>query len=434
MSEISLLHSPSAEIAVLGTMLAHPNEVIDEVTAILSKEDFFSPANREIFGALIALHGKSEVGAMTVHQWLTDRKMAEACGSPGILGDMLNGFATHLNVSSYVSIVLEKSRLRRLRAVCLEIVEDIVSMPDSVPEVIGRAEKAILEVCEVRQDALLCNASALTSHFEAYLGQIDRGERSAAVKTGYECIDRINGGLKPGGMHVIGGRSGLGKTTLMLNLTENLCKNGVGVGIISLEMDRLELASAIYSYMADINSRKFKDKMTAEEWEMVRWASDKIRQWKLQIDDCSLLDIHALRHKARKMVKEGAQVLVIDYLQLLDDSCGENKKRSRAEAVAEMSRSIKLLGKELTIPIIVGAQLNRQAATGEPGLHQLRESGAIEQDADVVILLRQKDESDKGARPVIIWNLAKWRGGQANVDLEFVFDKTRQRFHEMMMR
>jgi replicative DNA helicase len=229
-------------------------------------------------------------------------------------------------------------------------------------------------------------------------------------------------------MHVVGARPGMGKTTVLLNLMDNLCTAGRGVGIISLEMDHLELMAGIYAFQANINSRRFKEKLGPEEWDGVRYASSKVKNWNLQVDDCSLLDVNGLRHKARKMVANGAEVLEIDYLQLLQAPDDSRKVRNRAEDVAEMSRTIKLLAKELHIPIIVGAQLNREAAGSAPGSHMLRESGAVEQDADVIILLRQKDEEARGEQVSILWNIAKWRGGVAGFDLEFLFNKPRQRF------
>lgn len=431
---IEHLYSHASEIAVLGTMLAQPLEVIDEVTSTLSKADFFVSAHQEVFSVLVDMHGSEAIDVQTVHQRLSERKLASTVGSPGILAECLTGFASHLNVSAYVKTVKRKSLLRALKALGTQIDEDVTEMPDELEKIIDRAEITLGGIAEPSRTPQIYNAKALTARFEAHLGQIDRGERLGAVKTGYASLDRINGGLKPNGMHVIGGRSGLGKTTVMLNLAENLCKMGTGVGIISLEMDDHELMSSIYSFMSDINSRRFKEKLDSEQWNSVRWATEKINGWNIQVDDCTLVDVHSMRHKARKMVKDGAQVIMVDYLQLLDDSASDKKHRNRAESVAEMSRSIKLLGKELNVPMIIGAQLNRQAAQGEPGMHQLRESGAIEQDADVVILLRQRDEADKSPRPIITWNIAKWRGGEANIDLDFIFDKTRQRFHEQTPR
>ena len=426
------LYSAEAERAVLGSMLAQPNEVVEQASAALVFEDFFVGAHQEIFDALLGMKRNGvAIDVMTVHQWLADRKLAETVGSPGILAELLVGFATHLNVGSYINIVKDKSTLRRLQASCAAIVQDIADMPDSVSAVLDRAEKLILEVVEPDRMPTILRATALTARFEEHLRQIDAGEKVAAVKTGYECIDRVNGGLKPGGMHVFGARPGLGKTTAVLNLTENLCRNGVGVGIISLEMDADELMGSIYGFMADINTRKFKGKLELSQKESVRWATQKINEWSLQVDDCSLLDIHKLRHKARRMVKDGAGVIMVDYLQLMQAPDDNRKARNRIEDVAEMSRGIKLLAKELQIPIVIGAQLNRQAADGTPGMHMLRESGAVEQDADVIIILKRENEEETGTNIGVLWGIDKWRGGEAGFDLKFRFDKTRQRFHEI---
>lgn len=424
------LYSAEAELAVLGGMLLDPAKVFALVTDTLRPDDFFVPAHIEIFDALMGMKANGiAIDAALLHHWLTDQGLAEECGSPGILGDLMGAFTTHHSTPSYLKIVQDKSKLRKLRDACGQIMQDIMDDPSDVPKIIDRAEKAIFLVGNVAQEAPALNAGQLTAAFMEHLGQIQRGEKKAYVKTGYACIDRVNGGFKPKGFHVIGARSGVGKTTIALNFAENLCKNGVGVGIISLEMEANELMAAIYAFMADIDSRAFKAKLTDEQLGDVKWANDAIAQWNLQVDDCSLMDILRMRHKCRQMVKNGAEVLIIDYLQLLE-SDDEGAKRSRHEQVSAMSRSIKLLAKELGVPIIVGAQLNRDAAGKEPGLHNLRESGAIEQDADVVLLLRMADESDKGPRPMVKCNVAKWRGGKMNFDLDFIFDKAKNRFIE----
>ena len=432
----SALYSTEAEKAVLGCMLAQPGDVIDDASSALSRDDFFIPAHQEIFEAIVGMsRNDMPVDMMTVNQWLIDRKLAEAVGSPGILAELMVGFATHLNVGSYMQIVKDKSLLRSLQLVCSTIVQDIVDLPDSVPDVLDRAEQAILSICDLTNKGTILRAVELTSRFEEHIGAIARGEKQATIKTGYQCIDRVNGGLKPGGMHVFGARPGLGKTTAQLNLLENLCEANVGVGMISLEMDHLELMTSIYGFKADINTRRFKDRLSPDEEERVRLAGQKIQNWPLQVDDCTLLDIHGMRHKARKMWQHGMKVLMIDYLQLMQAPDDSRRSRNRAEEVAEMSRSIKLLAKELNIPIIIGAQLNRLAAGGgDPGMHMLRESGAVEQDADVIIILKLKSEEERGPKVTVQWAIEKWRGGEAGFDLDFIFDKTRQRFSELSYR
>ena len=430
--DITALYSAAAEKAVLGTMLNEPHQTMDLALAGLKAEYFFVPAHIEIFDALRGMwSNKMAIEVELLHQWLADRGLAEACGSPGILGELMTSYASHLNVGSYIAIVRKKAQARALNDRARAIIQDVLDNPDDIDGAITRAESSIMQVAESDSMPSIRDAVALVASWEHNQGQIQRGEKVAAVKTGYHSFDKINGGLKPGGFHVFGARPGMGKTTAMLNLGENLCKIGNGVGMITLEMSHLEYMDGIYSFMADINSRAFKAKLTEDQLKDVAWASDKIKQWNLQVDDCTLVDIHRMRHVARKMVKNGAGVIMIDYLQLLESE-DENARRNRAEQVSAMSRAIKLLARELGVPIIVGAQLNRQASDDkEPGLHNLRESGAVEQDADVVILLRQKDPKDKSDRPIICWHFAKWRGGRAGgLDLDFVFDKSRQRFHE----
>jgi replicative DNA helicase len=450
----TVLYSAEAEKAVLGCMMAQPNEVINDATVTLLKEDFFVPAHQEIFGALRDMYnGGQAIDTIAVHQYLTDRKLAEAVGSPGILAELLVGFANHLNVGSYTRIVKEKALLRTLQAACSAIVQDIADMPDSVASVLDRAESAIFHVTNLgltqstvpaREE--IDKAIALIERFQSKRGQLQ------GIPTGFHRLDELTAGWKAGEMIVLAARPGQGKTALALTFAKHALnhrydeasdswkKPGHAVGVFSLEMTNEQLmlrllASAGNQSLGRIRSGDLDD----HDLQGLRVVAGEMRDWPLYLDDSSFLSINQLRGKARRMKdRHNIEMLVIDYLQLLRSESAQAKD-NRQNEVAEISRGIKALAKELSIPIIILAQLNRRSeeARQEPALHNLRESGAIEQDADVVLMLHRPDpgkDDDGNERPVgpiIPYNLiiAKQRNGPTD-KLDILFHAPYTRFDD----
>jgi replicative DNA helicase len=450
----TVLYSAEAEKAVLGCMMAQPAEVINDATVALVKEDFFVPAHQEIFGALREMSNASQaIDVMTIHQWLTDRKMAEAVGSPGILAELLVGFATHLNVGSYIRIVKEKSLLRCLQSACSAIVQDIAEMPDSVAEVLDRAESAIFKVTDT---GLTQTTVPAREEIDKAIKMIEDFQNSSrkfqGLPTGFHKLDELTSGWKAGEMIVLAARPGQGKTALALTFarhaldqrydeaTDAWKKPGYAVGMFSLEMTNEQLMLRLLaSYGSESLQRIRSGDLDEHAMQKLRMVAADMREWPLYLDDSSFLTINQLRGKARRMKdRHGIELLVIDYLQLLRSESAQAKD-NRQNEVAEISRGIKALAKELEIPIIILAQLNRRSeeARSEPALHNLRESGAIEQDADVVLLLHrpdaEKDEdgNEKQAGPVIPYtlNIAKQRNGPTD-RLDILFHSYYTRFDD----
>ncbi len=403
-----LLYAAEAEKAVLGCMMAQPHEVIDEVTNALSKEDFFVPAHKEIFEALCEMHNlRQAIDVMTIHQWLTDRKLAEAVGSPGILGDLLTGFATHLNVGTYIRTVKDKSLLRCLQGACSDIVADIADHPESVPDVLDRAETAIFKVTNLGITQTTVSAShEIDKAIKLIETFQNRKGRLPGLQTGFHQLDEYTGGWKAGEMIVLAARPGQGKTALGLTFAQRALrerydeatdawkKPGHAVGMFSLEMTNEQLMLRLLASHASERLQSIRQGQLDEHaLQKLRMVGADMKEWPLFLDDSSFLTINQLRAKARRMKdKHHIELLVIDYLQLLS-SVSDQAKENRQNEVAEISRGIKGLAKDLGIPIIILAQLNRRSeeAKAEPALHNLRESGAIEQDADVVLLLHRAD-------------------------------------------
>ncbi|HEX4139819.1 MAG TPA: replicative DNA helicase [Candidatus Methylacidiphilales bacterium] len=453
----TVLYSAEAEKAVLGCMMAQPNEVINDATVTLSKEDFFVPAHQEIFGALRDMYNSGlAIDTIAIHQWLTDRKLAEAVGSPGILAELLVGFANHLNVGSYIRIVKEKSLLRCLQLACSTIVQDIAEMPDSVASVLDRAESAIFHVTNLgltnstvpaREE--IDKAIALIERFQNRRGQLQ------GLPTGFHRLDELTAGWKPGEMIVLAARPGQGKTALALTFARRALeerydeasdawkKPGHAVGMFSLEMTNEQLMLRLLaSFGSESLGRIRSGDLDDQAMQKLRMVAADMREWPLYLDDSSFLSINQLRGKARRMKdRHNIEMLVIDYLQLLRSE-SQQAKDNRQNEVAEISRGIKALAKELGIPIIILAQLNRrseEASKGrqEPALHNLRESGAIEQDADVVLMLHRPDpEKDEDGNerqhgPIIPYNLiiAKQRNGPTD-KLDILFHAPYTRFDD----
>jgi replicative DNA helicase len=450
----TVLYSAEAEKAVLGCMMAQPDEVINEATVLLVKEDFFVPAHQEIFAALRDLYNLGQaIDVISLHQWLTDRKMAEAVGSPGIMAELLVGFATHLNVGSYIRIVKDKSLLRCLQLACSTIVQDIADMPDSVPDVLDRAETAIFHVTNlgltqstVSAREEIEKAITLIENFQKRKGHLQ------GLPTGFHKLDELTAGWKAGEMIVLAARPGQGKTALALTFarhaldqrydeaTDAWRKPGHAVGMFSLEMTNEQLMLRLLaSYGSESLQRIRSGELDEHALQKLRLVAADMKEWPLYLDDSSFLTINQLRGKARRMKdRYKIELLVIDYLQLLRSESAQAKD-NRQNEVAEISRGIKALAKELSIPIIILAQLNRRSeeAKAEPALHNLRESGAIEQDADVVLLLHrpdaEKDEdgNERHAGPVIPYhlNIAKQRNGPTD-KLDILFHAPYTRFDD----
>ncbi|MCE0522018.1 MAG: replicative DNA helicase, partial [Methylacidiphilales bacterium] len=374
-------------------------------------------------------------------------------GSPGILAELLVGFATHLNVGSYIRIVKEKSLLRCLQSACSTIVQDIAEMPDSVPEVLDRAETAIFKVTDtgltnstVSASVEIDKAIKMIENFQNRKGHLQ------GLPTGFHKLDELTAGWKAGEMIVLAARPGQGKTALALTFarhaldqrydeaTDAWKKPGHAVGMFSLEMTNEQLMLRLLaSYGSESLQRIRSGELDEHAMQKLRMVAGDMREWPLYLDDSSFLTINQLRGKARRMKdRYGIEMLVIDYLQLLRSESAQAKD-NRQNEVAEISRGIKALAKELEIPIIILAQLNRRSeeAKAEPALHNLRESGAIEQDADVVLLLHrpeaEKDEdgNERQIGPVIPYslNIAKQRNGPTD-RLDILFHAPYTRFDD----
>ena len=434
------LYSAEAEKAVLGAMLAHPDTVIYQVLEKLITFDFFVPAHQEIFEAMKEMMSRQHnIDMTTVHQYLVDRKLDEVVGSPGILAEMVTSFVSHLNVGTYIQTVKDKSLLRHLQQACITIVQDIADQPHEVNGILDRAETEVFKVTDLgltqstvpARDELI-KALEMIERFRARQGKLN------GIPTGFSQLNQMTTGWQPGDMVVLAARPGVGKTALALTFAKHAMnerydeqrdawvKPGYGVGFFSLEMTNAQLMLRLLASAAGEDLKRIRTgELDDFSMEKLRHISEDMKQWPLYLDDSSHLTINQLRGKARRMKQRyDIDLLIIDYLQLLHSESAQAKD-NRQNEVAEISRGIKALAKDLAIPIIVLAQLNRKAEEGktEPALHNLRESGAIEQDADMVLMLHKK-EQDEDAPPSATRDysliIAKQRSGPTGkLDMRF---------------
>lgn len=404
----TLLYSLEAEKAVLGCMLAQPVEVMDDVTDILTAKDFRIPEHQEIFDALHGMSmNKVPIEAMALHQWLVDAKLDKSVGSPGIISELLGGFATHMNMGHYIRIVKDKSLLRALQASCSEIVQEISERPGEVSSLIDFAEGKIMgltagiDVSAAVPISVLANEGA-----DRILGA--NGLREKGITTGFEKLDMATLGWHRGEMIVLAARPSVGKSALAGEFGIVAARAGHSVGIISIEMTNEEWMDRYYASDTQIPLSRIREGVTLpRDQDKIRESQQRFGQLPVFLDSPSHLTITGLRAKARRMKKKyGIDLLIVDYLQLMT-APGTSKSDNRQTEVAAISRGVKGLARELNIPIIILAQLNRKSEDArekdqEPQLHHLKESGAIEQDADMVLLLHRPKVDNEDAPPPII--------------------------------
>lgn len=426
-----LLYSEEAEKAVLGCMICQPNEVMEVVLDNLREEDFFVPALQDIFSAMSELHKKSmAIDTMTVHQGLIDGKKDKRCGSPGILAEIMVGFATHLNVSSYIQIVKDKSTLRQLQSACVATIRDITDYADETLSVVDRAEARFTRIGAARIDNSIYGAWECMAMFHEQLMQIEDNASHVRIQSGIVALDEVNGGLPAPGYVVFGAAPGVGKTAIALTMMKFWCEQNIGVGMFSLEMTVTQLMKRLISSKSEIDSRLLNKKLHQADKEDVGRAAQEISRWPFWIDETAYLTAMDLRGRARQMVKSGAKIIILDYIQLMK---GMDRREKPHERLTEISRHIKILSKELGVLFIVLAQINREGAKSpELRLEHLAECAAMGQDADCVFLMWLKEGAGSYAASEIPVHLkfAKYRDGLSRdriIDIRL--DSTHQKFY-----
>jgi len=400
----------SAEQAVLGCMLRHP-DTIPEVVPLLREEDFRTDGNRKVFAALVTLWDRGQpVDLVTAAEELIQRGQFEDVGGAGLLGELWNAAPTSGNLAHYARIVKQYSTRRGLAQVGRELVALAEKPTGSSEEMLGEAEQRVLGLTTM---GVTGGARPLRELVNETYDRLDerarRGREAGGLSTGFPSLDSILVGLQDGELTIVGARPSVGKTALAVSLARYVvCEVGLSVLFVSLEQSRLELTERLLCCQGKVNGHALRrGVLNAEETRKLAQAGDVLREAPLFVDDQSNQRMVRVAAAARRLkARHGLGLVILDYVQLIEP---DNPKANRQEQVASISRRLKGLARELNIPVVALAQLNR-ASEDRPGrrprLSDLRESGAIEADADNVLLLH------RGERPEILEIIvAKQRNG-----------------------
>src|SRR5437868_2908146 len=432
-------HSVEAEQGVLGSMLISPRDAIAEVVEKITAEYFYVPAHQTIFDVLVDLWNTGAgIDLITFTQVLRDRNLLESVGGAAAVTNLYTFVPTAANVGYYLEIVRDKYILRSIIAAATESVRRAYEEQDEVGNLLDEVEQKIFAVGEDRfKGQMLSMKDQVMEAIESIEKLYERKGGITGISTGFVEFDRMTSGLHPSEMIVIAARPSMGKTALAMNIAEHVAVNEkLSVGVFSLEMSSQQLVQRLLCSRARVNLQKVRDGFLGErDFPSLTAAASKLAEAKIFIDDSASLTILELRAKARRLkAQQDVQLIIIDYLQLLR-STSRRAQDNRQLEISEISAGLKGLAKELKIPVIVVAQLNRQPEQrtgGKPRLSDLRESGSIEQDADLVGLLvrpemyEEDDEArqEKSGEAELI--IAKQRNGPVGeIPLTFLKEFTR---------
>ena len=429
-------HSPEAEQSVLGGLMLE-NEAWEKVADLLSEADFYQHANRVIFEAVRALADEAlPFDVVTVAEWLERNRSIEEAGGLAYLGQLVQNTPSAANVKAYAGIVRERSVLRQLARVGNSIADSAFATDGrTTAELLDHAEQRVFEIA----DQTGRGRGGFTQVKDVLAEVVDRIDALyqkdspiTGVPTGYADLDDLTSGLQRSDLVIVAGRPSMGKTSFAMNLAEHIAiAEKLPVAVFSMEMPDEQLVMRMLSSLGRIDQRKVRTgKLDDDDWPRLTSALGILKEARLFIDDTPALTPTELHARARRLKREHADLglIVIDYLQLMQVP---GTKENRATEISEISRSLKALAKELEVPIIALSQLNRsleQRPNKRPVMSDLRESGAIEQDADLIVFIYRdevynEDSSDKGTAEIII---GKQRNGPiGTVRLTFLGQYTR---------
>ena len=438
-------HSAEAEQGVLGCILLSPNDCMGECITKLTAgaEVFYDLRHQTIFNVMAEMFDKREaIDVITLYQRLRDRKLLDEVGGVTYVSSLPDVVPSAANLSYYLEIVLEKFLLRKMIRVCTDVVGRVYDYEGQVDALMDEVERDVLRISESRVQS---QTSTIKDLVKKAINTIEdyhqRQGTLTGIGTGFVDLDKMTTGLHSGEMIVIAARPSVGKTSLAMNIAEHVAiEQKLPVGVFSLEMTAESLVLRMLCSRSRVNLRNVREGFLAErDFPKLTGNAGKLANAPLFIDDSSGLSILQLRAKARRMFQQyGIKLFVIDYLQLVHSTA--RRAENRQQEIADISGGIKALAKELNVPVIVLSQLNREVEKEKgrpPRLSDLRESGSIEQDADLVGLLyrpvKQGDDEDPhepADNDAIAVNLliAKQRNGPAGEDVHLTFLKSYTRF------
>ena len=423
-------HSREAEESVIGAVLLS-EDAVNEVMDQIHPEDFYVPAHQAIFEAMRELFDSNQaIDAVTVSEVLRRRGELEKVGGVGYLTRLVDIVPSTSNVTYYAGIVEEHAKRRELIRAGASVTEVAFDIDEEISTVLDRAEQAVLGVAEKRTSQSLLEVGPMFNDALEHIERMEElGSELTGLATGYVDLDRKLAGLQPANLVVVASRPGMGKSSLALGIAINVAVQDQPVALFSLEMSKEELVQRILSSVGKVDSMKLRSGQLGPLWQRIVDAAGKMYKAPIFIDDSPVVTVTDIRAKCRRLKrKKGLSLIVVDYLQLMQATNREN----RQQEISEITRNLKNLARELSVPIIALSQLNRSLEQREdkrPRLSDLRESGAIEQDSDVVMFIYRheyyhpEDQEKKGIAEVIV---SKHRAGSTGpVEMTFQPEFTR---------
>ena len=434
----TLPNNLEAEQSVLGSILLD-NSVFSYIEGKLVDKHFYKEAHRKIFRAIEQLFQQNEpVDLVTLTEALRQSSDLESVGSVAYLIGLAEEVPTAAYAEHYANIVAEKALLRELISTCGQIMQNSYDQTLPLEQILDKAEASIFELSSSKGSNTLMNMSTLVGEaFEDIYKKMYQPNSTSGLKTGFSSLDSITSGLQDGSLNVLAARPSMGKTALALTICQHVALNeGKAVGVFSLEMSAVQLVNRMIcsTGLVDMNRVRNGD-LPFESFTRLGYAAAKLAEAEIFIDDTAVMNVMELRSKARKlMTNHQLGLLVIDYLQLMSGG-GKGVGENRQQEISTISRSLKALARELNIPVLALSQLSRAVESRpnkRPMLSDLRESGSIEQDADLVMFIYRdeyydKQSEKKGIAEIII---GKQRNGPTG-SIELMFHSNHVTFHEL---
>ena len=432
--EKPLPSSEDSERVILGAVLLD-NAVIAQAVEHLKPEDFYSPLNRRVFAAMIALFEKQrQIDPILIGEELKKEGSLDAIGGISAITNLSFGLPHFSNVEEYIKVVKDKAVVRNLIRTCNAITGEALAEEDDAEVILDHAEQAIFALAEARTSQSFSRIAPVADRVLARVKGYAAGEGTGitGLSTGFRELDEMTSGLQRTDLVIVAGRPSMGKTALCLTLAQNAALYSKAVvAVFSLEMSKEQLVTRMLASEAHINAHRFRTgHLMTNEWERLANAIGTLSDARLFIDDTPGVSVLEMRAKCRRLAAEQKQLdlIVVDYLQLMG---GSKRTESRQQEVSQISRELKALAKELDVPVVALSQLSRAPEARNPPkplMSDLRESGSIEQDADVVAFIYREDyyketEENKGLAELIV---AKQRNGPTGtVKLAFLKEFTR---------
>ncbi len=428
-------HAIEAEMCLLGSVLLEPQVLGDVTLVIKDGQDFYKPANGAVYDAMVELYDRhASMDIVQLNQILVDRDILDAVGGQDYLVELASGVPSAANASHYARLVREKAIIRKLIEEAGEILCEAYQSGDDAAVMLDQAEHRIFSIAERYEHSDVESLGRLVQEVVDRL-QASDGRRGSGVASGFADLDEITGGFQPGDMIIIAGRPSMGKTALALNIAENMALRGDAVGIFSLEMTKHQLVERLLASRSGLELHRLRRMMLGKEhYARLFKACGELQDAPVYVDDLPASTLLQIRARARRMAaKHAVKAIFIDYIQLITVG---GRVESRQLEVSAISRGLKALARELKIPVICLSQLNRASEQREghrPRLSDLRESGSLEQDADVVGLLHREDYYHRGDEDYDPTNqaeliIAKQRNGPTDtIRLTWIEQSTRFR-------